>query len=164
MGEILRGKPVADSITEDIKTKVERLKNSGLNPKLAILRVGNDPSDLSYERGALARMAKCGIDVEILELSDDVTEDSLIAHLEYVSDRKDINGILIFRPLPGHLDEDRIKNFISPSKDVDCFSPANVAKIMEGDKTGFSPATPSAVMEILKFYKIDLSGKHCVVL
>ena len=164
MGEILKGKPVADSITEDIKAKVERLKNSGLNPKLAILRVGNDPSDLSYERGALARMAKCGIDVEVLELSDDVTEDSLIAHLEYVSDRKDINGILIFRPLPGHLDEDRIKNFISPSKDVDCFSPANVAKIMEGDKTGFSPATPSAVMEILKFYKIDLSGKHCVVL
>jgi methylenetetrahydrofolate dehydrogenase (NADP+)/methenyltetrahydrofolate cyclohydrolase len=164
MGEILKGKPVADSITEDIKAKVERLKNSGLNPKLAILRVGNDPSDLSYERGALARMAKCGIDVEIFELSDDVTEDSLIAHLEYVSDRKDINGILIFRPLPGHLDEDRIKNFISPSKDVDCFSPSNVAKIMEGDKTGFSPATPSAVMEILKFYKIDLSGKHCVVL
>jgi methylenetetrahydrofolate dehydrogenase (NADP+)/methenyltetrahydrofolate cyclohydrolase len=164
MGEILKGKPVADSITEDIKTKVERLKNSGLNPKLAILRVGNDPSDLSYERGALARMAKCGIDVEVLELSDDVTEDSLIAHLEYVSDRQDINGILIFRPLPGHLDEDRIKNFISPAKDVDCLSPANVAKIMEGDKTGFSPATPSAVMEILKFYKIDLSGKHCVVL
>ncbi|MBV1756663.1 MAG: bifunctional 5,10-methylene-tetrahydrofolate dehydrogenase/5,10-methylene-tetrahydrofolate cyclohydrolase, partial [Dethiosulfatibacter sp.] len=164
MGEIIRGKPVVDSITEEVKLNVERLKNKGLYPKLAILRVGNDPSDLSYERGALARMAKCGIDVEVFELSEDVSEDSLISHLEYISDKQDINGVLIFRPLPGHLDENRIKHFISPAKDVDCFSPINVAKILEGDKTGFSPATPSAVMEILKFYKIDLSGKHCVVL
>ncbi|MDP3387346.1 MAG: bifunctional 5,10-methylenetetrahydrofolate dehydrogenase/5,10-methenyltetrahydrofolate cyclohydrolase [Eubacteriales bacterium] len=164
MGEIIRGKPVADRITEEVKLSVEKLKNAGLFPKLAILRVGNDPSDLAYERGALTRMEKCGIEAEVFELSDDVSEDSLISHLEYISDRQDINGILIFRPLPGHLDENRIKHFISPEKDVDCFSPANVAKILEGDKTGFSPATPSAVMEILKFYHIDLQGKHCVVL
>lgn len=164
MGEIIRGKLVADRITEEVKLNVESLKNEGFSPKLAILRVGNDPSDLSYERGALARMVKCGIEVEVFELSDDVSEDSLIAHLEYINNKQDINGILIFRPLPDHLDEDRIKHFISPAKDVDCFSPDNVAKIIEGDKSGFSPATPSAVVEILKFYKIDLSGKHCVVL
>ena len=164
MGEIIKGKPAADKISDELKLKVASLKKSGLNPKLAILRVGNDPSDLSYEKGAVARMIKCGIETEIFELSEDVTEESFLSHLEYINDKPDINGILVFRPLPKHLNENRIKGMISPNKDVDGFSPINVAKVMDGDKTGFAPATPSAVMEILKHYQIDLSGKHCVVI
>lgn len=164
MGEIIKGKPVADKITDELKLKVASLKKSGLNPKLAILRVGNDPSDLSYEKGAVARMIKCGIETEIFALSEDVTEESFLSHLEYINNKPDINGILVFRPLPKHLNENRIKGMISPTKDVDGFSPINVAKVMDGDKTGFAPATPSAVMEILKHHQIDLSGKHCVVI
>ena len=164
MGEIIKGKPAADKISDELKLKVASLKKSGLNPKLAILRVGNDPSDLSYEKGAVARMIKCGIETEIFELSEDVTEESFLSHLEYINDKPDINGILVFRPLPKHLNENRIKGMISPNKDVDGFSPINVAKVMDGDKTGFAPATPSAVMEILKHYQIDLSGKQCVVI
>jgi methylenetetrahydrofolate dehydrogenase (NADP+)/methenyltetrahydrofolate cyclohydrolase len=142
----------------------EVLKEKGLIPKLVIVRVGANPSDLSYERGALKRCESIGIAAEVLELPEDISQNNFIAELEGLNKREDVHGILIFRPLPKQLDENVIKYVISPEKDMDCFSPVNVAKIMENDETGFAPCTPSAVMEILKYYNVPLKGKKAAVI
>jgi len=163
MGQIIKGKPVADFISEELTRKVEALKSKGLVPKLAIVRVGADPSDLAYERGALKRCESIGVAAEVKELSLDITQDDFIDELGKINRDASVNGILIFRPLPKQLDEKVIKYVIAPEKDVDCLSPVNVAKIMENDPTGFAPCTPSAVMEMLKYYKVPMSGKKAVV-
>jgi methylenetetrahydrofolate dehydrogenase (NADP+)/methenyltetrahydrofolate cyclohydrolase len=163
MGIVIKGKAVADAITESIIKDVEAIKEKGLSPKLAIVRVGEDPSDLAYERGALKRIAKCGIEAVVVKLPLNIPQNEFIDKLTGINEDKNTNGILVFRPLPKHLDENIIKHIISPEKDVDSFSPVNVAKVTEGDETGFPPATPTAVMEMLKFYDVDLKGKHAVV-
>ena len=164
MGQVIKGKPVADKISEELVQEIEELKGKGIEPKLSILRVGARPDDLAYERGALGRCKKVGITTEVIELPEDITQDDFVKELEKLNDDKAVNGILIFRPLPEQLDESVIKYVISPEKDVDCLSPVNVGKMTEGDKTGFPPCTPTAVMEILKYYEVDLEGKDCAII
>ena len=164
MGELIKGKPVADKITEDVKAQVAELNSKGIYPKLQIIRVGEREDDISYERGALKRMATCGVLTEVKTLPVDITQEDFIKELKASNDDKAVHGILVFRPLPKQLDENVLKYIIDPKKDIDCFNPANVAKVVEGDKTGFAPCTPSAVMEILKFYNVELTGKNVVVL
>ena len=151
MGTLIKGKPVADEIKEKLKSEVKDLQMKGVIPKLAIIRVGDDPGDMAYERGAIKAMVSINIETDVRVLAKNITQ-------------SDFHGILILRPLPEQLDENIIKNVIAPEKDVDCFSPVNVAKVFEGDETGFPPCTPSAVMEILKFYDIPLKGKNTVVI
>ena len=164
MGEIIKGKPVGDALSEVLKCECESLVKEGIQPKLAILRVGAKPNDLSYEKGALKKCEAIGIATEVTELPDGTTQDQYIKTLQKLNDDSSIHGILTFRPLPKGIDEDVIKNIISPEKDVDCFSPMNTAKLMEGDKTGFPPCTPTAVVEILKHYNVPLKGANVVVL
>lgn len=164
MGELLSGKEVAASLKEATIKAADELRGKGIVPKLTIVRVGANPSDLSYERGALKRMAGCNIDTEVKELAEDISQDDFITELQKINNDKSTHGILIFRPLPKQLDEEVIKYVIAPEKDVDCLSPTNVAKVMEGDQSGFAPCTPTAVMEILKYYKVDLNGANTVVL
>ncbi|MDB3083922.1 bifunctional 5,10-methylene-tetrahydrofolate dehydrogenase/5,10-methylene-tetrahydrofolate cyclohydrolase [Clostridioides difficile] len=163
-GQIIKGKPVADKISEELIKEVELLVKEGINPKLTIVRVGARSDDLSYERGALKRCQNIGITTEVLELAEDITQEEYIDVLKRVNDDKNVNGILCFRPLPKHLNEEVIKYVIAPEKDVDCFSPINSAKVMEGDKSGFPPCTPTAVVEILKHYNVDLKGSKVTVL
>ena len=163
MGQIIKGKPVADAISTNLTKKVEVLITKGINPKLTIVRVGNNPSDLAYERGALKRCESIGILTEVKELPEEISQSDFIKELERVNCDKDVNGILIFRPLPKQLNESVIKYVITPEKDIDCLSPINVAKVMENDATGFAPCTPSAVMEILRYYDVPRSGKRAVV-
>ncbi len=164
MGEIIKGKPVGDALSEILKGECEALVKEGIQPKLAILRVGAKPNDLSYERGALKKCDTIGIVAEVTELSEDTTQEQYIEALEKLNKDSSVHGILTFRPLPKGIDEEVIKNVISPEKDVDCFSPMNTAKLMEGDKTGFPPCTPTAVVEILKHYNVPLKGANVVVL
>lgn len=164
MGEIIKGKPVGDALSEILKGECEALVKEGIQPKLAILRVGAKPNDLSYERGALKKCDTIGIVAEVTELSEDTTQEQYIEALEKLNKDSSVHGILTFRPLPKGIDEEVIKNVISPEKDVDCFSPMNTAKLMEGDKTGFPPCTPTAVVEILKHYNVPLNGANVVVL
>ena len=163
MGQIIRGKLAADAISEELTKKVEILKTKGISPKLTIVRVGTNPSDLAYERGALKRCESIGILTEVKELDENISQSDFILELEKINNDKAVNGILIFRPFPKQLDESVIKYVIAPEKDVDCFSPVNVAKVMENDETGFAPCTPSAVMEILKYYDVPMKGKKAVV-
>ena len=164
MGEIIKGKPVGDALSEILKGECEALVKEGIQPKLAILRVGAKPNDLSYERGALKKCDTIGIVAEVTELSEDTTQEQYIEALEKLNKDSSVHGILTFRPLPKGIDEEVIKNVISPEKDVDCFSPMNTAQLMEGDKTGFPPCTPTAVVEILKHYNVPLKGANVVVL
>ncbi|RBP68942.1 methenyltetrahydrofolate cyclohydrolase /5,10-methylenetetrahydrofolate dehydrogenase (NADP+) [Alkalibaculum bacchi] len=164
MGTLLDGKVVAASLKEETLKAAKELREKGIAPKLTIVRVGANPSDLSYERGALKRMEGCNIDTEVKELPEDITQEDFIKALKEVNEDKNTHGILVFRPLPKQLDEEVIKYVIAPEKDVDCFSPTNVAKVMEGDATGFAPCTPTAVMEILSYYNVDLKGAKSVVL
>lgn len=163
-GEIIKGKPVADEMSENLIKEVNELSKEGIIPKLAILRVGAKANDLAYERGALKKCETIGIETQVIELDENVTQDEYIEVLKGLNTDSNINGILTFRPLPEGIDEEVIKNVIAAEKDVDCFSPLNTAKLMEGDKTGFPPCTPTAVVEILKHYNVPLNGANVVVL
>ena len=161
MGEIIKGKPVGDALSDQLKLECEALVKDGIQPKLAILRVGAKPNDLSYEKGALKKCETIGIQTEVTELPEGTTQDE---YIEKLNNDASVNGILTFRPLPEGIDEEVIKNVIAAEKDVDCFSPLNTAKLMEGDKSGFPPCTPTAVVEILKHYNVPLNGANVVVL
>lgn len=163
-GQIIKGKPVADKISENLIKEVNDLSKEGITPKLAIVRVGARPDDLAYERGALKRCQTIGIETEVIELEENITQEEYIKAVHKLNEDEKVNGILTFRPLPKHLNEDVIKYEIDPNKDIDCFNPINISKILENDKSGYPPCTPTAVVEILKYYDVDLSGANIVVL
>ena len=164
MGEIIKGKPVGDALSEVLKGECEALVKDGIQPKLAILRVGAKPNDLSYEKGALKKCDTIGIKAEVTELPEGTTQEQYIEALEKLNKDSSVHGILTFRRLPKGIDAEVIKNVIAPETDVDCFSPMNTAKLLAGDKTGFPPCTPTAVVEILKHYNVPLKGAKEVVL
>lgn len=164
MAEIIKGKPVADKITEELSKEIEGIKEKGDQPKLATLRVGERGDDIAYERGATKRAKKIGLDVENVVLPGDITQEKFIVELEKLNEEPTVNGILIFRPLPKQIDESVIKYIIDAEKDIDCFSPVNVGKMAEGDPTGFNPCTPTAVMEILDFYNVEVKGADASVI
>lgn len=160
---VIKGKPVADSITATINKETEELKNNGIVPLLTIVRVGERGDDIAYERAAVKRMEMCGIDVRKVVLASDISQEAFERELVKVNE-SDCDGILLFMPLPGQLDENSIRKLISPEKDVDGVNPANSAKLYEGDKTGFVPCTAQAVIEMIDHYGIETEGKKAVVL
>lgn len=162
--KLLKGKNVADSITENLKKEVDLLNKKNITPKLSVIRVGERPDDISYEKGASKRCENIGIDFEVIKLDESISNKEYIEVLEKLNNDKTISGILCLRPLPKNLDEDLIKYKISPDKDVDCFNPINLSKLIENDKSGFTPCTPTAVIEILKYYNINLEGANICVL
>lgn len=164
MGQIIKGKPVADAITAELVKDVEVLKSKDIEPKLKIVRVGAREDDLAYERGALSRMEKCGIKAEVLELPVDICQADFVKELKAVNDDPSVHGILLFRPLPKQLDMEEIKFVVDPVKDIDCMNPLNAEKIFEGDKTGYPPCTSQACVEILDHYGIDMKGKRAAVI
>lgn len=164
MGQIIKGKPVADAITAELVKDVEVLKSKDIEPKLKIVRVGAREDDLAYERGALSRMEKCGIKAEVLELPVDICQVDFVKELKAVNDDPSVHGILLFRPLPKQLDMEEIKFVVDPVKDIDCMNPLNAEKIFEGDKTGYPPCTSQACVEILDHYGIDMKGKRAAVI
>jgi methylenetetrahydrofolate dehydrogenase (NADP+)/methenyltetrahydrofolate cyclohydrolase len=163
MSIVMNGIDVAKAMKEDLIKRVEALKENNVNPCLAIVRVGDRPDDLSYERGALKRMELVGIDSKVIELPEDINQDAFEEAFKLVNDDPDVHGILLFRPLPKHLDEEPVKTMINPVKDVDCMSSVNFAKVFCGDDTGYAPCTPEAVMEMLAYNQIDLKGKRVVI-
>lgn len=163
MGEIIKGKPVADAISSELIAEVESLKSKNIIPKLTIVRVGENGSDIAYERGALKRCSKIGIKAEVKKLPEDICEKNFIEELKKINEDKSTNGIMIFRPLPGELHEDVIKHVIDAKKDVDCFNPLNMSKLLENDASGFAPCTAAAVIEILKYYNVEMQGKRVAV-
>ncbi len=163
MARILKGKPVADALSEKTAARAAALREKGLAPTLAILRVGAKESDLSYERGALKRAEKCGVDVKQVILPTDVTPEDFFATLDRLNEDSSVHGILMFRPLPEHLDNEKARKALLPAKDVDGCTDGSMAAVYAGAPVGFVPCTAEAVMAILDFYGIDVKGKDCTV-
>ncbi len=164
MAEILKGKAVADAIKQDLVKRVQTLKANGITPKLGIIRVGARPDDLFYEGGAKKACDFVGITHQVYEFPQDVSQGELEEAVLAVGADKEVNGILMFAPLPKHLGEKRIRNLIVVEKDVDCMSLGSAGKVFADELTAFPPCTPAACMEIIKHYKIPLKGKEAVVL
>lgn len=164
MGTVMMGTEVAKAMKERLLCETANLKQKGIQPKLAILRVGERPDDLSYERGAKKRMELTGIECQVSVLPQDVTQQELEAEFTRLNEDPGIHGILLFRPLPEHLDEEPLKRLINPVKDVDCMCPVNIAKVFSGEESGYAPCTPEAVMEMLHHYGVDPKGKKVTVI
>lgn len=159
----LRGLPVAGKMAQEAATMTERLKERGIFPKLAVVRVGEREDDLSYERGLKKKFEKAGALVETVVFAPDVTQEELEEGIKKLNADLTVHGILVFRPLPKHLDEEVIKELVDPKKDVDCMGSVNNAHVFAQDGKGHAPCTPQAVMEMLDFYEYDLTGKKAVV-
>ncbi|WP_394925736.1 bifunctional 5,10-methylenetetrahydrofolate dehydrogenase/5,10-methenyltetrahydrofolate cyclohydrolase [uncultured Robinsoniella sp.] len=163
MAKQLLGKEVTAALNEKIKADAEMLKGKGINPTLGIIRVGERPDDVSYERGATKRCETLGVAYEKFLLPADVTQEKLMETLDQLNKDDKIHGILIFRPLPKHLDENAVIKALNPEKDVDGITDGSMVGVFAGTKQGFPPCTPQACMEILDHYKIDCTGKKAVV-
>ena len=161
--KLLLGTTVAKDKTEQLREKVEELHKQGIKPKLVMMRVGDKADDLAYQRSALSRMEKVNILSEVQEFPNDVTEEVFLRQLEQNNQNDEVHGILIFLPLSKHLDLKKVKECISPDKDIDAISPVNIARLMNAEEC-FVPCTPKAVMELLSYYNIPLQGKHVVVI
>lgn len=164
MMKLLKGNEVSKGVKLQITKEIKELEEMGKFPQLGIIRVGNDPSDISYERSIIKNCDSLGIKTKIVELDGKIDTDGLIKEMEELNNDNLISGILVFRPLPNHIDDERVRVSINPLKDVDCMHPLNLEKIFEGDITGFAPCTPKAAMEILLYNDIPLEGKNVVVI
>jgi len=164
MAEILKGAPAAAALTEELKARAEALREKGTVPTLAILRVGERPDDLSYERGALKRCEKAGIEVKRFLLPEDVTESELLKTIDMVNADPGIHGCLMFRPLPDKAMEKAACARLLPEKDVDCMTEGSLGGVFTGSGTGYPPCTAEACMELLRFYGISLKGKNVTVI
>ena len=163
MARRLLGKEVTAALNEKIKENVAALKAKGISPTLGIVRVGEKEDDLSYERGATKRCETLGVACEKYLLPADVTQEKLLEVIHQVNQDDKIHGVLIFRPLPKHLDEAAVIQALAPEKDVDGITDGSMVGVFAGTKQGFPPCTPQACMEILDHYGIDCTGKKAVV-
>ena len=161
---LLKGKPVADAITEKLRLEVEKLSKEGIVPTLAILRVGKREDDLSYERGAMKRCAQVGIEVKQVVLDGDIDNEQFLKKLEELNRDDGVDGILMFRPLPKQLDEEAATRLLAVEKDIDGNTQGSLAGIYANTGDGFAPCTAEAVMAILNYYGIEMAGKGAVVI
>lgn len=160
---LMKGAEVNAAMKERMINRVDALKKKGVQPVINIVRIGNRSDDLAYERGARKRMESVGVEMKITELPEDISQADFVKAFRKVNEDKTVHGIMLFRPLPKHLDESEIASIINPIKDVDCMSPVNIAKVFMGDEGVFAPCTAKAVMEMLAHYEVDLSGKNVVI-
>ena len=161
---LLKGKPVADAITEKLRLEVEKLSKKGIVPTLAILRVAKREDDLSYERGAMKRCAQVGIEVKQVVLDGDIDNEQFLKKLEELNQDDGVDGILMFRPLPKQLDEEAATRLLAVEKDIDGNTQGSLAGIYANTGDGFAPCTAEAVMAILNYYGIEMAGKKAVVI
>jgi len=161
---LLKGKPVADKLRDEIRLAVAECRRNGTGlPKLGILRVGERADDMAYESRVLKNCAELGIEAEVTEVDNNINMVDFSKALTRLNEDSETHGILVFRPLPAQLDQEAVSRLIRPEKDIDCMSPANAEKIFTGDQSGIAPCTPEAVIEILKYYRYELSGKNVAI-
>lgn len=159
--ECLKGLAVAKAVNEQIAEQMKSFE--GKAPHLAIVRVGEKPDDIAYERGAVKKMEKVGFAHTLFTFPGDITNEEFQKEFDRINNEDEIDGILLLRPLPKHIDEKAIEERINPSKDLDGISPVNMAKVYAGDADGFAPCTAEAVIEMLDYAGIDIEGKRVAV-
>lgn len=158
---ILKGSAVSAAIKEQVQDMLGTLE--GCVPRLAIIRVGENPDDMSYERGATKKMESFGLQVQSYVFPGDMSDDAFKREFQAINQDESIDGILLLRPLPKQICEADIEKMIDPSKDLDGISPVNIAKVFAGDTSGFAPCTAEAVIEVLKAYDIPITGKKVTI-
>lgn len=163
MAELIDGKTISTIIKDECKEKVAEYKKQGISICLAVIQVGNDPASSVYVNNKKKACAYIGIDSLSYELPEETTQEELLALIEELNQKKEVNGILVQLPVPKHIDEKTIINAISPKKDVDGFHPQSVGSLCIG-QPGFVSCTPAGIIELLKRTNVDISGKHCVVI
>ena len=164
MAELLKGAPVAAALSEKIAADAAALKEKGVVPTLAILRVGQRDDDLAYERSAMKRCEKVGVAVKNVILPADVEADRFFATLQGLNEDPAVHGILMFRPLPKQIDPERARRMLAPEKDVDGCTDGSLAGVFTNSPLGFPPCTAQATMELLHHYGVALSGKQVAVI
>ena len=166
MAKRLLGKEVNEALVAALQTRTAALREKGVTPTLGIIRLGENPSDLSYEKGATKRAEEVGVAVKNYILPETASKEDVLAVIDEVNADASVHGVLMFRPLPKHLkaDQDEICNRLAPCKDVDSMTHMSNAGVFEGQDLGYAPCTPAACMEILDHYGIDCKGKNAVVI
>ena len=164
MAEIIDGKLVSKVVRQRIAAEIESFRTeTGITPGLAVIQVGCDPASTVYVRNKHKACLEVGITSYQIELPEATTEEELLSKIDELNADEAVSGILVQLPLPAHIDEQKVIERISPSKDVDAFHPENVGRIMIGNYS-FLPCTPAGVMELLAYYNIEVSGKRCAVI
>ena len=163
MSKILSGKEVSNQIDIFTKINIMKLHKIGITPKLGIIRISEQEDDLSYERNIIKKCEKLGVSYEKFYLPQNAKENSLLKLINDINTNENIHGVLLFRPLPKYLNEEKIINMINPEKDVDGITDYSIAGIFSGKEQGFSPCTPQSCIEILDYYGISCTGKKIVV-
>ena len=164
MAQILSGKEVAAQLTAHLTEEVEKLKQQGIVPKLALVRIGEHLSDVRYEKSAKNRCAKIGIATESYVLPPEASQDQLVAVIRQINNDASIHGCLIFRPFPPSFDDAYVRSCLDPRKDVDGITDTSLSGLFTGSFTGFTPCTAAACMHILDTYRIPVTGKDVVVI
>lgn len=158
---VLKGADVVAAMNEKMQEELQEFGNS--IPHLAIVRVGERPDDIAYERGAVKRVTGIGLKCSNFVFPETISHEEFVSEFKKVNEDNEIDGILLLRPLPKQIDEKAIEALIDPEKDIDGISPINLAKVFAGDDTGYAPCTAEAVMEMLDYAKVDLTGKRVTV-
>jgi len=164
LAELLKGADVVSALNEKMIAEIGVLKGKGVAPALAILRVGERPDDISYEKSATKRCETVGVVVRHIALPNDVTQEDVIKSINDLNNDESIHGVLIFRPLPKHISDEAVRAALVPEKDVDGITDGSLAGVFTGSGKGFAPCTAQACIEILDYYKIDCTGKRAAVI
>ncbi|WP_338469640.1 bifunctional 5,10-methylenetetrahydrofolate dehydrogenase/5,10-methenyltetrahydrofolate cyclohydrolase [Niallia sp. XMNu-256] len=163
MSVVMSGKDVANRIKEGIKQDIQELNANEISPLVAIIRVGDRLDSIGYERSAIKVVNELEIKSQTFHYPEEITEEEFITEFKKIDDRKDIHGILLLRPLPEHIDTEKISMIIHPDKDIDGMSPYNIGKALSPNIGDFIPCTPDAVLKTLEYYDMDVQGKDVVI-
>lgn len=163
MPQIIDGKAISAQIKDELKEKVARMKEEGKQVCLAVIQIGNDPASSVYVGNKKKACAYIGIESLSYELPEETTQEELLSLIAELNARKDVNGILVQLPLPGHIEEDAVIRAIDPKKDVDGFHPQSVGALCIGEP-GFVSCTPAGIIQLLRRSNIEIAGKECVVI
>ena len=161
---LLEGNVVSEAIFQEAKKQADALIAQGTTPTLAIMRVGEDFGSISYEKSVITNMNRAGVEVVSHVFSETVSEEEFLASLRALNEDPAIHSILVFKPLPPQISDDAVKDTLSPDKDPDALTPANMGRLMLDDTSGFDPCTPEGVMKILDYYENDVRGKEVVII
>ena len=159
---LLYGADTAEKIKENIAKMMNKL--DGYTPTLGIVRIGSNPADISYEKGAIKKMESLSLNTKVFEFEENISSKDFLSEFKKINEDNEVDGILLFRPLPEHMDEKQVIEALDEKKDLDGISYKNIAKVFAGDESGFAPCTAKAVLKIIESNNIELEGKNVVVL
>lgn len=161
--EIISGSEVAKQVRNEMKSEVQQLHQQGITPQLTVILIGDDPASNSYVNGKEKAAKEVGINSTVIRLEDTISEATLLEKITELNKDESVDGILVQLPLPSHIDEQKVIESISPSKDVDGFHPINIGRMMVGKDT-FISCTPQGIMTLLRSKNIPIEGKNAVII